>query len=127
MGVDQTGQDQPARRIDGLVDAAGRQIGADRGNRVALDQNVGPGRCVDVAIMVLDVAASNKHALCFHSSRVPLPGADAVGAKTLTEPHFMRSVASGILPIFLPTNGMGRFVVDVHPGACFVCRTGLWR
>ena len=57
--VDQAGDDELAARIDHLC-VVGREIGADRDDVAVLDQDVGDLRLVDVAVVVVDLAAADQ-------------------------------------------------------------------
>ena len=58
--IDQAGHDQPSRRVDHLVLAVGCQIAADRDDFAVFDQDVGDRRLMDVAVMVVDLAAADQ-------------------------------------------------------------------
>jgi pilus assembly protein Flp/PilA len=60
MGIDQAGPDQPTGRIDHFMLAGGCEIGADRGDPAVCNEDIGDRRMMDIAVMVVDLPASNQ-------------------------------------------------------------------
>ena len=67
MRIDQARHDQAARRVDHRVGAVGREVGADRGDGVALDKNVGDGRLMHIAVVIVDLPAADQSSFRRHS------------------------------------------------------------
>jgi len=63
MRIYQTGDHQPSRGIDQVVLAVRSEIGADRGNPVAFDQNIGDAGAVDIPVVIVDLSAPDQQ-LC---------------------------------------------------------------
>src|SRR5262245_25368036 len=64
--VDQPGHQQAARRVDDFLRCVRREIGTDRSDGVALDQDVGDGGFVDVAIVIVDLSAADQRSFTCH-------------------------------------------------------------
>jgi hypothetical protein len=64
--IDEPGHDQPSGCIDDFVHAVGGKIGADRMYFVIFDQDVGERRLMDVALVVVNLAASDQRSLRRH-------------------------------------------------------------
>src|SRR5262249_38860467 len=64
--IDEPGHDQPSGCIDDFVRAVGKKIGADRMYLVVFDQDVGDRRLMDVALVVVNLAASDQRSLRRH-------------------------------------------------------------
>ena len=63
MRIDEAGDHQPPRSIDQVVLAVRGDIGADRGNPVAFDQNIGDAGAVDIPVVIVDLSAPDQQ-LC---------------------------------------------------------------
>jgi hypothetical protein len=64
--IDEPGHDQPSGCIDDFMRAVGGKIGADRKDLVVFDQDVGERRLMDVALVVVDLAAPDQRSLRRH-------------------------------------------------------------
>jgi hypothetical protein len=64
MGIDQAGHDQPTGGIDHFMLAVGREMGADRGDAAVCNEDIGDRRMMDIAVMVVDLPASNQQLFC---------------------------------------------------------------
>ena len=64
--IDEARHDQSTGRVDDFVHAVGRKIGADRNDLVVFDQDIGDRRLMDVALMVIDLAAADQHSFRCH-------------------------------------------------------------
>ena len=58
--IDQTGHHQPPGGVDDLVLALGREVHPDRNDIAAFDQDVGNGRVMDVAVVVVDMSTPHQ-------------------------------------------------------------------
>ena len=79
MRIDQAGHHQPAGCVDRFVHALAGEIGTDRGDRVAFDQDIGERRLMDVAFMVIDLAAADQRCFRRHAQSIEMPVA-SIGA-----------------------------------------------
>src|SRR4029434_6541935 len=68
--IDKPGQYQPSGRIDDFVHDVGCKIGADGKYLVVFDQDIGDRGLMDIALVVVDLAASDHRAFRRHLSSI---------------------------------------------------------
>jgi hypothetical protein len=64
--IDKPGHDQPSGCIDDLVHDVGCKIGTNRKYFVVFDQDISDRRLMDIALMVVDLAASDQRSFRRH-------------------------------------------------------------
>jgi hypothetical protein len=64
--IDQPGHDQASGRIDDVVRNLGGKIGANRHDFVVFDQDVRDSRLMDIALVVVDLSASDQRSCGCH-------------------------------------------------------------
>src|SRR5262249_27411897 len=68
--IDEPGHDQPSGCIDDFVHGVGGKSGTDRKYLVVFDQDVGERRLMDIALVVVDLAASDQRSFRRHLSSI---------------------------------------------------------
>ena len=66
MRIDEPGHDQAPGCINDFVHDVGCKIGANRKYFVVFDQNIGDRRLMDIALMVINLAASDQRSFRRH-------------------------------------------------------------
>src|SRR5262245_11855724 len=83
MRIDEPGYHQPSGCIDDFLHGLAGKIGADRNNLVVFDKNICNRRLMDVAVMVVDLAAPDQR-----SRHLSLLQCSAPGKTTYAQPEF---------------------------------------
>src|SRR5437870_4096448 len=64
MSIDEPGEDQPPARIDRLMRSFDSEACADSGDFAVLNEDVGEGRAMDIAVVIVDVSAFYQQLAC---------------------------------------------------------------
>src|SRR6266498_2683996 len=97
--IDKPGQYQPSGCIDDFVHDVGCKIGADAKYLVVFDQDIGDRGLMDIALVVVDLAASDQRSFPRHLSwilRSSAPG------ETNPTSEFLPIQSESLIPMWLP-------------------------